>query len=141
MTILTGGEAGLVRDWTNDMGACDLDLEYYKNGIKYFKQKKHAVTFLCSKLTLKGTLSVVVFMFVSFVGLFVFFQMSLQFDYLRGCIFALVAFVWLFSTVCFQMSLQIACIRGCIVALVAFAWFSPLCVFKCLLNSLAREDA
>ena len=23
----------------NDVGACDLDLEYYTNGIKYFEQK------------------------------------------------------------------------------------------------------
>ena len=33
----------------------------------------------------------------------------------RGCIVTLVAFVWLFSTVCFQMFPQIACTRGCIV--------------------------
>ena len=40
----------------------------------------------------------------------------------RGCKVALIAFVWLFSTVHFQMSSQIAWIRGCKVALIAFVW-------------------
>ena len=37
-----------------------------------------------------------------------------------SCKITLVAFVWLFPTVCFQMSPQVACLRGCKVALVAF---------------------
>ena len=36
---------------------------------------------------------------------------------------ALVAFVWLFSTVCFEVCLQRACLRGAKVTLVAFVWF------------------
>ena len=40
----------------------------------------------------------------------------------RWCKITLVAFVWLFSTVCFQMSPQIACLRWGIVALVALVW-------------------
>ena len=36
---------------------------------------------------------------------------------------ALVAFVWLFSTVRFQMCPQISCMRGYIVTLIAFVWF------------------
>ena len=37
-----------------------------------------------------------------------------------SCKITLVAFVWLFPTLCFQMSPQVACLRGCKVALVAF---------------------
>ena len=41
--ILSGskskGNGGQKVENDNDVGACDLDLEYYKNGIKYFKQK------------------------------------------------------------------------------------------------------
>ena len=48
--------------------------------------------------------------------------------WIRACIITLVAFVWLFSTVCFQMCHQSACIRGCIVTLVAFVWlFTSVC--------------
>ena len=46
--------------------------------------------------------------------------MSHQLTCCRGCIITLVAFFWLFSTVCFQMCPQMACLRRCIVALVAF---------------------
>ena len=72
-----------------------------------------------------------------------FFQLFPQIACQRGCIVTLVAFVWLFSTVCFQMFPQIVCTRGCIVtlqcdyasscaddlnALVAFVWlFSTVC--------------
>ena len=45
------------------------------------------------------------------------FKMSSQIACLRGGIFALVAFIWLVSTMCFQMSVQNACIRGYEVAL------------------------
>ena len=48
------------------------------------------------------------------------FQMCPQMACLRSCIVTLVAFVWLFSTVCFQMNPQIACLGRGIVALVAF---------------------
>ena len=43
-----------------------------------------------------------------------FFQLFPQIACQRGCIVTLVAFVWLFSTVCFQMFPQIVCTRGCI---------------------------
>ena len=59
------------------------------------------------------------------IGLFfpiVSFHMSPQIVQFRGCIIALVAFVWLFSTMCFQMCPQITCTRGCIIALVALVW-------------------
>ena len=97
------------------------------------------------------------------------FQMFLQIACLRRGIVALVAFVWLFSTVCFQMFLQIACLRRGIVTLVAFVWISSnvgfhmstqrawiragkvtliacvwlslLCIFKCFLKSPAWEEA
>ena len=54
--------------------------------------------------------------------------MSPQMACMRRCIVALVAFVWLFSTVCFQMLPQMACMRRCIVTLAAFMWlFSTVC--------------
>ena len=61
---------------------------------------------------------------VAFVWLFstVCFQMLPQIACLRGCIITLVAFVWLLSTVCFHMPPQIPCLRGCKVTLVAFVW-------------------
>ena len=76
---------------------------------------------------------------VAFVWLFptVCFQMSPQVACLRGCKVALVAFVSLFSIVGSQMSPQIACLRGCIVALVAFFYF-PHWVLKCLLELHSR---
>ena len=46
-----------------------------------------------------------------------------QITCMRRCIVTLVAFVWLFSTVCFQMFPQIACMSGCIFTLVAFVRF------------------
>ena len=46
-----------------------------------------------------------------------------------GCKVTLVAFVWLFSTVCFEMPHQRAFLRGCIVTLVAFVWFVILSSF------------
>ena len=85
--------------------------------------------------------------------------------FLGGCIVTLVAFVWLFSTVCNWMSPKFACLRGGIVALVAFVWlfatvgsqiarrrgcivtlvafvdFSPRCVFKWAFKLPARDDA
>ena len=61
---------------------------------------------------------------IAFVWLFptVCIQMSPQIPCLRGCKITLVAFVWHFSTVCFQMSPHIACREGCKVTLVAFVW-------------------
>ena len=44
----------------------------------------------------------------------------------RGCIVTLVAFVWLFSTVCFHMSFECPCMRWYIVTLVAFVWFNDI---------------
>ena len=50
----------------------------------------------------------------------------------RGCKVALIAFVWLFPTVCFHMSPQIAFPMGCKVTLVAFVWlFSTVCFHMC----------
>ena len=45
------------------------------------------------------------------------------------CMIILVAFIWLFSTVCFQMCSQMACrLRGSIVTLIAFIWlFATMC--------------
>ena len=48
--------------------------------------------------------------------------MSPQVACLRGWLVTLVAFVWLFPTVCIQMPPQIACLRTGIVTLVAFVW-------------------
>ena len=48
----------------------------------------------------------------------------------RGCKVTLVAFVWLFSTVCCQMSPQIAYPRRCIVTLVAFVGLFPTVHFQ-----------
>ena len=48
--------------------------------------------------------------------------MSLEMACTIRCIIALVAFIWLFSTVCFQMSFQVACTKRCIFTLAAFAW-------------------
>ena len=48
--------------------------------------------------------------------------MSPQIVCMRRGIVTLVAFVWLFSTVCFQMCPQIACQRWGIVTLVASVW-------------------
>ena len=89
---------------------------------------------------------------VTFVQLFstVYFQMSPQSTYIRGCIITLIAFfftflesvfsnvssnglykkmqshintfVWLCSTVCFQMSPQITCTKRSITTLVALIW-------------------
>ena len=47
-------------------------------------------------------------------------HMSPKRTWVRACIVALVAFVWLFSTVRFQMCPQMACTRRGIVTLVAF---------------------
>ena len=55
---------------------------------------------------------------------------------LNGCKVALVAFVWLFSTVRFQMSPQIACPRGCKVALAAF--FCLFCGKSHIDNAVAK---
>ena len=68
----------------------------------------------------------------------------------RGCIVALVAFVWLFSTVCFQMCPQSTIIRGSIVALVAFVGllhtmsphmsFDNGCMLECIVTLEAFVD-
>ena len=72
-----------------------------------------------------------IFALLAFVCLFstVCFQMSPQIACLRGCKVTLIAFVWLFSTVFFQMSPQMACLRGCIITLVAFVWLFPTVYF------------
>ena len=49
----------------------------------------------------------------SHIGCIVRFQMSPQMACIRRCIFTLLAFVWLLSTVRFHMSPQIACLWGC----------------------------
>ena len=67
---------------------------------------------------------------VAFVWLFstVYFQMVPQMACLRRCILALIAFIWFFSSVRFQMCPQIACLRRSIVALISFVWlFSTVC--------------
>ena len=61
---------------------------------------------------------------VAFVWLFstVRFQMCPQIAWIRAGKVTLAAFVWLFSTVRYQMCPQIACQRRGIVTLVAFVW-------------------
>ena len=71
---------------------------------------------------------------VAFVWLFstVCFQMSPQIACPRRGIVTLVAFVWPFSAVRFQMTLQITCLKGNKVALVEFAWlFSTVSFHMC----------
>ena len=65
---------------------------------------------------------------VAFVWLFstMCLQMSPQNVCARGCKVTLVAFVWLFSNVGFQMCPQMACMRRCIITQVAIVWFFPL---------------
>ena len=59
---------------------------------------------------------------------------------LRECIVALIAFVWLFSTMCFQMWPQRVCPRKGIVALVAFVWlFSTVRLQMCLQGACIRR--
>ena len=70
---------------------------------------------------------------VAFVWLFstVCFQMSPQNVCPRRCIVTLVAFVQLFSSVCFQMSPQMTCPRRCVFTLVAFfQLYSIVCLFQ-----------
>ena len=64
---------------------------------------------------------------VAFVWIFstVLFQMFPQIALLRRGLVTVVTFVWLFYTVRFQMLHQIACLRRGIVALVAFVWLFP----------------
>ena len=47
-----------------------------------------------------------------------------------GCIIALAAFVWFFSTVRFRKRSQISCLRWCIVTLIAFVWLFSAMLFK-----------
>ena len=58
------------------------------------------------------------------------FAPSTQITCIRGFIFTLVEFVWLFSTVCYQMCPQIACPWGCKVTLAAFIWFLTTVCFQ-----------
>ena len=76
---------------------------------------------------------------VAFVWLFssVCFHVCPQTAFMIRCIVTQVAFLWLFSSVCFQMCTQIACMRT---RLHLFN-FSSFCVFKCVLKSFAWEDA
>ena len=64
---------------------------------------------------------------VAFVWIFstVLFQMFPQIALLRRGLVTVVTFVWLFYSVRFQMLHQIACLRRGIVALVAFVWLFP----------------
>ena len=59
----------------------------------------------------------------------------------RWCKFALLAFEWLFYTVCFQMSPEIPCLMlshtECICSVDSFV----LCIFKCVFESPACKDA
>ena len=71
---------------------------------------------------------------IAFVWLFstVCFQMCPQTSCTRGGIITLVTFIWLFSTVCFQMCHQMSCLWGCKVTLVAFVQlFSTVCFQMC----------
>ena len=50
------------------------------------------------------------------------FQMCPEMACLRGCILALVAFVWLFTIVCFQMVPQNVCTWRFLITPIAFVW-------------------
>ena len=69
-----------------------------------------------------------IFTLVAFMRLFstVHFQMSPQATRSRRGIITLIAFVQHYSAVCFQMCLKNTSIRGCILALVAICCHSPL---------------
>ena len=53
----------------------------------------------------------------------------------RIFIITLVAFVWLFSTMCFQMFHKNVCRWRFIVTLIAFVWLFSMCVFKCIFRA------
>ena len=55
---------------------------------------------------------------------------------LRGCIFTLITFVWLFSAVYFQMSLQMACLSGCKVTLA-----TSVCLFSAVFFQMSPQLA
>ena len=55
---------------------------------------------------------------------------------LKSCIIALDAFVWFLSTVHIQMLPQIACLRRGMITLD----FAPLCIFKYVFKTSAREE-
>ena len=69
---------------------------------------------------------------IAFVWFFptVYFQMSPQTTWIRGCIVTLAAFVWLFFTVYIQMSPQTVCPRRCKVTLIAFVWLFSTVYFQ-----------
>ena len=79
--------------------------------------------------------------FFCFSPLAVRFQMSQRNACLREGIFAIVAFIWLSSTVPFQMSGQFFCLEGCQVTLGTFVWLFSSVFFKCVLKWHDREDA
>ena len=60
--------------------------------------------------------------------------MSPQHVFTRRCIVALLAFVWVFSTVLFQMYPQLVCPRRCKVTLVTFVWLFSTVRFWCVLK-------
>ena len=65
--------------------------------------------------------------------------MCLQIACIKGRIITLVAFVWLFSSVCLQVCFQVACLRGYIFALVAFVWlFSSVNLNVCFQVACSR---
>ena len=68
---------------------------------------------------------------VAFVWLFstMCFHMGPQIAPIWRCICTQAAFVWFFSIVCFQMCPQMACLKGCIVTLVAFVCRIFVCLF------------
>ena len=83
---------------------------------------------------------------VAFVLLFstVHFQMFPQIVSGKYVIITLVAFFWLFTTVCFHMPIQSACIGGCIITLVAlfstvrFQMFPQMaCLKECVVTLIA----
>ena len=67
--------------------------------------------------------------------------MSPQHVFTRRCIVALLAFVWVFSTVLFQMCPQLVCPRRCKVTLVTFVWLFSTVRFWCVLKLPTSEDA
>ena len=81
---------------------------------------------------------------VAFVWLFstVLFHMRPQRTWIRAAKLTLVAFVWLFLDACFQMWPQIVCLRRGIVTLVASVWlFSTVFFLKCLLKLQVKRHS
>ena len=67
------------------------------------------------------------------------FHMTVQTAFLRRCVVALVALVWLFSCMNVHMSSQMACLITCIIALIAIVEFFVYIVFMALMFASVKK--